>query len=314
MKGTELTDTKSIVELHKALNIVEEIEFLRFYIENWIKSCDSEMTSFLQFQFLGPSKYFRAATILACHKAFSSGNMNGKLLHSIAALELVHNMTLIVDDILDKSRYRRNRLTLHCKYGSLPALMAAGLVTAEAFRMVDRSPYCIKCLSELIARLGVAECLQWKLRRYPLGIEDWRNIAGEDTGTMFETCARLATGDDKLLYFGRLLGTLYHGCDDVGDVRGATALGGGGDDDLRDGILTLPMALALREPQVAVRFRRGSRNDLPKLLQSMSKVLPEAELFLDNLAKEAISEAKRVANNSKPLVTLVRFTRLLSNS
>ena len=34
----------------------------------------------------------------------------------------------------------------------------------------------------LLKRLGVAECMQWRLRRQPLGVEDWRLIAGEDTG------------------------------------------------------------------------------------------------------------------------------------
>ena len=97
----------------------------------------------------------------------------------------------------------------------------------------------VQLLSELVKRLGVAEVMQWRLRRQPLGVEDWRKIAGEDTGSMFEVCACLGTRSDQLRRFGALLGMLYHGCDDVGDVRGAVALGGGGKEDLRDGILTL---------------------------------------------------------------------------
>ena len=57
---------------------------------------------------------------------------------------------------------------------------------------------------------------------------------------MFEICARLGTRDDSLRTYGQLLGTLYHGCDDVADVRGTTALGGGSEKDIVDGILTLP--------------------------------------------------------------------------
>jgi hypothetical protein len=52
---------------------------------------------------------------------------------------------------------------------------------------------------------------------------------------MFEICARVGTRDDKLLAYGLLLGTLYHGCDDVADVRGTTALGGGSEKDIVDG-------------------------------------------------------------------------------
>jgi geranylgeranyl pyrophosphate synthase len=65
---------------------------------------------------------------------------------------------------------------------------------------------------------------------------------------MFEICARVGTRDDKLLAYGLLLGTLYHGCDDVADVRGTTALGGGSEKDIVDGTLTLPAAIAMRDP------------------------------------------------------------------
>ena len=58
----------------------------------------------------------------------------------------------------------------------------------------------------------------------------------------------LPTRDDLLRKFGALLGLLYHGCDDVGDVKGLELLGGGGDDDLRDGILTLPASIAIKDP------------------------------------------------------------------
>src|SRR6185312_11872450 len=129
-------------------------------------------------------------------------------------------------------------------FGLLPALMASGYIVADGYSMIRQDAYNVALMSELLKRLGVAECMQWRLRRQPLGVEDWRLIAGEDTGTMFEICACLGTRTEELRRFGRLLGILYHGCDDVGDLRGAKALGGGGDEDLRDGILTLPAALA----------------------------------------------------------------------
>ena len=138
--------------------------------------------------------------------------------------------------------------------------------------------YDIKLFSELMKRLGVAECMQWRLRRRPLGVEDWRKIAGEDTGSMFEVCACLGTRSEQLRRFGHLLGVLYHGCDDVGDVRGAQALGGGGEEDVRDGILDA--AGCARDPrsrnQQAVlqsrpdartiwrRWRRRSRRSCPR--------------------------------------------------
>jgi geranylgeranyl diphosphate synthase type I len=227
-------------------------------------------------------------------------------------LELFHNVSLIIDDILDRSRHRRGKQTLHCRFGQLRALMCAGYMVADGFRMVADVPFVTHRLAELLRRLGVAECLQWRLRRHPLGVEDWRKIAEEDTGSMLEVCACLGTGDERLRRFGGLLGTLYHGCDDVGDVRGADALGGGGSEDLRDGILTLPAALAIQDPRAAVEFRSPAGAHREELSRAMRAALPRAEECLDTLAHEAIVEARSVARDPRPLELLVGYTRSLS--
>jgi geranylgeranyl pyrophosphate synthase len=132
--------------------------------------------------------------------------------------------------------------------------MTSGYIVADGYLMAGDDLQASRLFSELLKRLGVAECLQWRLRRQPLGVEDWRNIAAADTGSMFEIAACLGDRSERLRRFGGLVGLLYHGCDDVADVRGTTALGGGGYDDLRDGILTLPAALAIRDPMIARMF------------------------------------------------------------
>ena len=195
-----------------------------------------------------------------------------------AGLELLHNVSLIVDDILDRSRYRRGNLSLHCRYGFLPGLMTSGYIMAAASKLVAADAYSVGLLSELMQRLGVAECLQWRLRRHALGTEDWRMIAGEDTGSMFEICARLGTRDNGLQKFGRLLGMLYHGCDDVADVRGTTALGGGSARDIEDAILTLPVAIAVRDPETALLFRNANPENRDALTPKLVQALPEAEV------------------------------------
>jgi geranylgeranyl pyrophosphate synthase len=154
--------------------------------------------------------------------------------------------------------------------------------------------------------------MQWRLRRQPLGVEDWRKIAAEDTGSMFETAACLGDRSGRLRKFGALLGLLYHGCDDVADVRGTTALGGGGFDDLRDGILTLPAALAIRDPQTACIFCNPSPNDLQHLARAFQAQLIEAEAYLDTIADEAKTEALLFACNPQPLLALIAHTRRLS--
>lgn len=300
--------------LIRTLSFEEEIACLKNFIRNWLDRSDHEVRELLDWQFFGESKYFRPVTIFACHQAVYTEPIDTALIRSAATLEIVHNVALIIDDILDRSRHRRGKSTLHCRFGTLPALMTAGYMTASAFEILRHDAYGVELIASLIKRLGVAECLQWRLRRQALGVEDWREISGEDTGTMFETCACLGTRDESLRIFGRLLGILYHGCDDVADVRGAVALGGGGEEDLRDGILTLPVAFAIRDPEVAVQFRNPTKERLALLKNKMKSALPEAERYLSQIAEEAAEEARNRAHNPEPLISLISHTRRLSRS
>jgi len=306
--------SRSAWSLPELLGLTDDVEALRDFMMGWVEECDPEVREMVRRQLSGRAKYFRPVTLFACHRAMGDARHDDELLRAAAAVELIHNVSLIVDDIVDRSRYRRGIVSLHCRYGFLPAIMVAGYMGFAASRLVASDPYRVRLIAELMQRLGVAECAQWRLRRQPLGVEDWRALAGEDTGSMFEICARLGTRDGRLRKFGRLLGMLYHGCDDVADVRGATALGGGSESDIVEGILTLPAAIAIRDPAVAVMFRNAGRDNYAGIAERQRDALPEAEAYLDTLQAEA--EAEAIANAPQPerLLDLVRHTRALSTA
>ena len=297
-----------------ALGLTDEMRILRQRIAAWVESCDCEMREALEWQFLSGSKYFRPLTIFASYRSLIPGPIPEQILSSAVVVEFFHNVSLVIDDIVDRSPERRGRATLHTKFGELNALMVSGYIVAEGYRYLGADLQAIGLFSELMKRLGVAECMQWRLRRQMLGVEDWRRIAGEDTGSMFEVCACLGDRSAKLRKFGGLLGLLYHGCDDVGDVRGAIALGGGGEEDVRDGILTLPAALAIRNPKVGALFCKPHPNpkDLRKIAEAFASQLGDAEAYLDLIAEEARSEARTFSIDPKPLLALVDETRKLS--
>jgi geranylgeranyl pyrophosphate synthase len=289
-----------------------EVSALRARIEDWIAGASEEIREELRWQLIAPSKYFRPLTVFSCHQAATGKPVGNQVIEAALSVEILHNVSLIIDDIVDKSDERRGRQTLHRRFGELSAIMTAGYMVADTFGESCADPYSIKLFADLLKRLGVAECRQWRLRRQPLGVEDWRAIAGEDTGTMFEICAGLGDRSQRLRRFGYLLGMLYHGCDDVADVRGLTALGGGGGDDLRDGILTLPAAIAIRHQEIAERFTRGAEADLSLLAEAFLGALPEAEAYLNGLADEARTEARAFAEQPDILIELVEVTRELA--
>jgi geranylgeranyl pyrophosphate synthase len=291
----------------------EEIALLRRRIERWLDAVDDELRQPVGWAFSGTPKHFRPLTVFACHRALYD-TPSSAAVEAAFAIELMHNMSLIIDDVLDASDERRGVATVERRFGRLPALMASGYLVADAFAGCSADPLAVRHLSELLRRLGSAECLQWRLRRQPLGVEDWRRIAGEDTGSMFEICAVLGARSERLRRYGHLLGVLYHGCDDVGDQRGLDALGGGGEEDIRDGILTLPAALAIRDPAVRELFvvDDDDRDRLAKLAAAIRAQLDEAEAVLDEIAESARAEARAFAARPEPLVELVDEVRQLS--
>lgn len=303
---------RSLLDPIRDLGFEQEVQALRDFLYEWVQRSDAEIRPFLEWQFGDGSKYFRPLTTFAVYMAKYGTRPTRECIIAAAVVEMMHNMSLVVDDILDESEFRRSKRTLHAQFGPLPGLMTSGIIVADAFDIARNSPYLVACLAELVRRLGVAECRQWRTRRRPADIKDWYQIAGEDTGTMFEICACVALGNEEMRRFGRLLGTLYHGCDDVSDVLGSAALGGGGVEDMRDGILTLPMSIAIQNPTTLAAFQRGAPQDLSLLSNAVRMVLPAATAELDRIASEARAEAARVCPYTQGLNALIDHTRGLA--
>jgi len=368
--------TRNVVQ---ALRLDKDITLLRETIAHWYDRADPHIRKMLEHQFDCDAKYFRPLTVFACHKAVSDDPIPFGLIRTAQVVEMFHNVSLIIDDLVDKSPERRGKPTLHTQYNELTAYMVAGYIVADGYDLLARqlvdecrdlcagrpdpdeaapaqddpseassfrelyrkahppaeppganSPDLewmgpvrldIRLLSELLKRLAVAECLQWNTRKKELlGLTDWYWLAREDTGCMFEVCACLGSRNQRLRRFGRLLGMLYHGCDDVADLyeeeksRKGPGLSGGGNEDIRDGILTLPAALAIRNDRIRRLFQAEERDDeqIETLRAAYEAHEIDAHKVLDDLASRAKAEARAHSRAPEHLILLVEKTRELA--
>ena len=115
-----------------------EIACLREMIADWVAGCDREMRAALEWQFLEGSKYFRPLTVFSCYRAAHNGPIPQQIMNSALVIEFFHNVSLIIDDIVDKSPMRRGRPTLHNRFGELSALMTAGYIVADGYARLAR--------------------------------------------------------------------------------------------------------------------------------------------------------------------------------
>ena len=112
------------------LGFESEMIRLRERIARWIDGCSDELREALEWQFLTGSKYFRPLTIFSCYRATREGPIPEQIMQSALVIELFHNVSLIIDDIVDRSPTRRGRATMHTKFGELSALMTSGYIVA----------------------------------------------------------------------------------------------------------------------------------------------------------------------------------------
>ena len=106
----EPAEIKAVWELPQRMGLTADLERLHAFLTAWVQATDPEVRMMIETQLSGRAKYFRPVTIFACHRSMVDESPSEEVLTAAAGLELLHNVSLIIDDILDRSRYRRGKL------------------------------------------------------------------------------------------------------------------------------------------------------------------------------------------------------------
>lgn len=289
----------------------EALAELQRFIDEWTETCDPEIREMVRYQLRERGLRVRPLVLFACNSA-ATGAESDRMLPAAAAVEFMHNYLVAVNDIIDRRRFRGEKLALHARYGRLPALMVGGFLAFAAGDLLVEDDYATILVTELGKTLAVNECEQWNARSAPFGTELWRSIVDASSGGAFAACTRLATRDESLVQFGRLLGTMYHGCNDMADLRLLLAGKTPTRRDLLDRVLTLPAAIATENPAVASLYATDSPNALDELAEQLVASLGQAESVLDQLAADAERVANASAPEPGPLIDLIWAVRILS--
>lgn len=211
----------------------------------------------------GGGKRLRATLPWLVSKAV--GDSHSGLLDIGAAIEIVHNFTLVHDDIMDDDDTRRGLNAVHIEYGLPTAINAGDAMLAIAFeRLVLAKGLENKDVAAMVNRLA------WMVRRVSEGqqldieFEDRIAVSEEDyfemiegkTAVMFLTCAeigsRMSGADDEMIQcmadWGLAVGLCFQLMDDLIDVLSDSAtLGKPAGSDLAQGKRTLMVIHALSQ-------------------------------------------------------------------
>jgi geranylgeranyl diphosphate synthase type I len=192
------------------------------------------------------------------------GGKSSAAMIAASAVEMVHNFTLVHDDIMDNDEMRHGVPTVHKKFGMPIAILAGDVLFSKAFQIISESKLSPNANTHLISRLAKAcvdvcegQLLDIKMadeKRIPTEAE-YIAMIGKKTAALFDvSCAMgaiCATNKPKdisnLSDFGRNLGIAFQITDDLIGVMGdpkVTKKPVG--NDLREGKKSLPILMAIK--------------------------------------------------------------------
>jgi len=221
------------------------------------------------------------------------GGKSSTAIIAASAVEMVHNFTLVHDDIMDNDEMRHGVPTVHKKFGMPIAILAGDVLFSKAFQIISESKLSPNANTHLISRLAKAcvdvcegQLLDIKMadeKRIPTEAE-YITMIGKKTAALFDvSCAMgaiCATNKPKdisnLSNFGRNLGIAFQITDDLIGVMGdpkVTKKPVG--NDLREGKKSLPILMAIKlakgkERKIILKAfgnSKISKNDLNKAVE-----------------------------------------------
>lgn len=184
-----------------------------------------------------------------------------KTLRAAVALEMLHNASLVHDDVVDSSDTRRGQPTVHARWTNKVAILIGDYMLAKVIGLVAevRNIRILEIVSHLGRNLSSGEMLQLHVGQSMwIDEERYLKIIDQKTAQLFQACAEAGAESagctprqrTALCEFGRLLGLCFQIKDDIFDYSDLEELGKPTMNDLRDGKVTLPLIIALsRAPQ-----------------------------------------------------------------
>ena len=227
------------------------------------KSENDMLRSAMMHLIAGGGKRMRA--ILPWLVADAVGEANEGLYDLGASIEIIHNFTLVHDDIMDNDSVRRGRPAVHVEFNHPTAINAGDAMLAVAFEVLAESNHfddkyfreLVRIIGSMVRRVseGQQQDMSFEEREFVTEEEYVHMISGK-TAAMFTTCARtgaLLSGASPdvvstMAEWGENVGLCFQLMDDLIDATGdSETLGKPACSDIVEGKQTLIAIHALQQ-------------------------------------------------------------------
>jgi len=254
-------------------------------------------------------KRLRPSMLLLAAEA-AGGEAAAALAPAAVSIELIHNFTLIHDDIMDNADVRRGRPAVHKLWGESGAILAGDTLYSKAFQvlgMTPAGPERILGAMNMLSRTCTAICEgQWLDMEFEardrVSEAEYMEMIEKKTGVLYGASAGMgailagATTEVVLAMdlFGRLTGMGFQLQDDVIDLTTPEKVSGkrqGG--DLIEGKKTLIIIHALAN-NVSVQVFGKKEATADQIQQSISILQKSGSIeYARSRAEEMVAQGKK---------------------
>lgn len=200
-------------------------------------------------------KQIRPIIVVLSAKFFGAEVSDG-VLCGAASVELLHNASLIHDDVIDETKQRRGHDTINNTWDNHIAVLVGDFFVSNALACAIRTNdfRVISTISELGKELSTGEIDQIDVaKHHSIDEQTYFSIINKKTASLFQSCVKVggysvgASDIDiaNLSKFVELLGLSFQIKDDIFDYFKDDAIGKPTGNDLREGKVTLPLIYAL---------------------------------------------------------------------
>jgi len=193
------------------------------------------------------------------------GEITEKTFRGAALIELLHTATLVHDDVVDDSNYRRGFFSINAIWKNKIAVLVGDYLLSKGLLLsVEHEDFdLLKSVSTAVREMSEGELLQIeKARKLDITEEVYFDIITKKTATLISACCAVGFQSvgaepemvEKARLFGEKVGIAFQIKDDLfdyGDAEIGKPLG----IDIKEKKMTLPLIYALNQAQRSERRR-----------------------------------------------------------
>lgn len=184
------------------------------------------------------------------------GQVNPSTYTGASLIELLHTATLVHDDVVDDSNYRRGFFSINALWKNKIAILVGDYLLSRGLLLaIDREEYrLLKIVSNAVREMSEGELLQIeKARKLDITEEVYYEIIRQKTASLIASCcavgaASVGMNDEvvqKMKLFGEYIGMAFQIKDDLFDYETSVMIGKPVGIDIKEKKMTLPLIYAL---------------------------------------------------------------------